>query len=110
MSASSQDLNAAITIAAIIVAAAQLFFLYNAAVSWRRGKEADGNPWHATTLEWQTPHTPPRHGNFDDLPLVYRWAYDYSVPGYSVDFIPQNVSPAEAEKWKEREESEEPQA
>ena len=106
LSASGQDLNAAITIAAFIVATAQLFFLYNLAVSWRRGKESGGNPWNATTLEWRTPHTPPRHGNFDDLPLVYRWAYDFSVPGYSVDFIPQDVSPAEAEKWKQQEASE----
>jgi iron complex transport system substrate-binding protein len=26
-----------------------------------------------------------------DLPVVYRWAYDYSVPGAAEDFIPQNV-------------------
>ena len=24
-------------------------------------------------------------------PVVYRWAYDYSVPGVQQDFIPQNV-------------------
>jgi cytochrome c oxidase subunit 1 len=24
---------------------------------------------------------------------VYRWAYDYSVPGVEEDFIPQNVPP-----------------
>jgi cytochrome c oxidase subunit 1 len=23
--------------------------------------------------------------------VVHRWAYDYSVPGYPDDFIPQNV-------------------
>ena len=46
------------------------------------------NPWRATTLEWQTPQTPPGHGNFGpELPLVYRWPYDYSVPGASEDFI-----------------------
>jgi cytochrome c oxidase subunit 1 len=27
--------------------------------------------------------------------VVHRWAYDYSVPGYHDDFIPQNV-PADA--------------
>ena len=67
-----------------------------------RGEKADPNPWDATTLEWQTPQTPPGHGNFDDLPLVYRWAYDYSVPGYEQDFIPQNVSPAESERMAKR--------
>jgi len=25
------------------------------------------------------------------LPTVYRWAYDYSVPGAAQDFIPQNT-------------------
>ncbi len=37
---------------------------------------------------------PPKHGNFGkELPVVYRWAYDYSVPGADKDFIPQNVPP-----------------
>ena len=26
--------------------------------------------------------------------MVYRWAYDYSVPGAAQDFIPQNQPPA----------------
>ena len=89
---SAQTLNAAISIAAIIVASTQLVFLYNLAVSSTRGKPAGDNPWGATTLEWQTATTPPTHGNFGkELPLVYRWAYDYSVPGAKEDFIPQNV-------------------
>jgi cytochrome c oxidase subunit 1 len=64
-------------------------------ISYFKGRAADPNPWEATTLEWQTPHTPPKHGNFDQLPSVYRWAYDYSVPGAADDYIPQNVPPAE---------------
>ncbi|MEE8118634.1 MAG: cbb3-type cytochrome c oxidase subunit I [Gammaproteobacteria bacterium] len=96
ISESAQDLNAAITIAAIIVAFAQLFFLYNLVISYFRGKKAGGNPWEATTLEWQTPDTPPKHGNFGpELPSVYRWAYDYGVPGAEKDYIPQNVSPSD---------------
>ena len=91
MSESSQDLNAAISIAAIFVAVAQVIFIYNIVKSLINGRKADPNPWNATTLEWQTPHTPPRHGNFDELPSVYRWAYDYGVPGAERDFIPQNV-------------------
>ena len=36
------------------------------------------------------------HGNFGkELPVVYRWAYDFSVPGASEDYIPQDVSPEE---------------
>ena len=102
ISSTAGDLNAAISIAAIFVAISQIFFFWNIISSLFTGEKADPNPWGGTTLEWQTPQTPPGHGNFDDLPLVYRWAYDYSVPGYEQDFIPQNVSPAEAEKMAKR--------
>jgi cytochrome c oxidase subunit 1 len=102
ISASAYDLNIAISIAAIFVAASQIFFFWNMIYSYFKGEKADPNPWNATTLEWRTPQTPPGHGNFDELPLVYRWAYDYSVPGYEQDFIPQDVSPAEAEKMAKR--------
>ena len=96
---SAMDLNAGISIAAFIVGAVQLVFVYNLIVSYFRGKESGGNPWQATTLEWQTPDTPPTHGNFGkELPLVYRWAYDYSVPGAEHDFIPQNHPPSVLEK------------
>jgi cytochrome c oxidase subunit 1 len=30
--------------------------------------------------------------------LVYRWAYDYGVPGAELDYIPQNVPPSRVEK------------
>ncbi|HEX5689935.1 MAG TPA: hypothetical protein VFX76_08030, partial [Roseiflexaceae bacterium] len=60
--------------------------------SYFKGKESGPNPWRATSLEWQTPDTPAKHGNWGpQLPSVYRWAYDYSVPGAPEDFIPQNV-------------------
>ncbi len=92
---SAADLNAFITVAALIVGFAQIVFLFNLAWSLRRGKEAGPNPWNATTLEWQTAETPPGHGNFGPkLPIVYRWAYAYSVPGADKDFIPQNEPPA----------------
>lgn len=92
------SLNAFISVAAILVAAAQLLFIYNLIRSRKHGKEAGPNPWNATTLEWQTEHTPPTHGNFGkELPVVYRWPYDYSVPGAKYDFIPQNVPPEEVE-------------
>ncbi|TQN62348.1 cytochrome c oxidase subunit I [Agrobacterium tumefaciens] len=88
---SAHTLNMFITVAALIVGAAQLLFLFNLAWSLRWGKEAGGNPWRATTLEWQTPQTPPVHGNWGkELPVVYRWPYDYSVPGAAEDFLPQN--------------------
>lgn len=92
---SAATLNAFITIVALIVGAAQLIFLFNLVWSVRHGRPAGGNPWRATTLEWQTPQTPPAHGNWGKtLPVVYRWAYDYSVPGAAQDFLPQNQPPA----------------
>ncbi|HET6606430.1 MAG TPA: cytochrome c oxidase subunit I [Rhodopila sp.] len=89
--ASAASLNVFITAAALVVGAGQLLFLFNLAWSLTRGREAGPNPWGATTLEWQTPETPPGHGNWGrELPVVYRWAYDYSVPGAERDFVPQN--------------------
>jgi cytochrome c oxidase subunit 1 len=94
---SAQKLNTFITVVALIVGAAQLLFLYNLAWSLVRGKRADSNPWRATTLEWQTPQTPPVHGNWGAAPpVVYRWAYEYSPPGHEEDFVPQNQPPAPA--------------
>ena len=95
---SAQTLNASITISALIVGLSQLIFLYNIFWSLRYGEKAAHNPWGATSLEWQTKDVPPHHGNWGDkLPQVYRWAYDFSVPGAKEDFIPQNhpVSPEE---------------
>ena len=91
MSRSAEMLNVFITVAALAVGATQFVFVFNLVWSLFKGERAGGNPWRATTLEWQTPQTPPAHGNWGkDLPVVYRWAYDYSVPGASQDFIPQN--------------------
>jgi len=85
------------------VGAIQVVFLYNLIWSYFKGKPSGGNPWRATTLEWQTPRTPPKHGNFGaTLPVVYRWAYDYSVPGADQDFIPQNQPPSKKAKGLEQ--------
>jgi cytochrome c oxidase subunit 1 len=95
---SAAGINEAITIAAIFVATAQLIFLINVFYSLWKGKASGSNPWRANTLEWQTPDTPAKHGNWGaKLPEVHRWAYDYSVPGDAEDFIPQNhpVKPGE---------------
>jgi cytochrome c oxidase subunit 1 len=93
---SAMALNANITQAAIFVGVMQLVFIYNIISSLRNGAPAGGNPWEATSLEWQTPDTPPRHGNWGEkLPVVYRWAYEYGVPGVKADFVPQNVPPEE---------------
>ncbi len=94
--------NVSITIAALAVGTVQLLFIVNIIWSLYKGKQAGSNPWRATTLEWQTPDTPPKHGNWGpELPIVYRWAYSYSVPGAREDYIPQNEVPSENSKHEE---------
>ena len=91
---SVMTLNAFVTVITLTVGVAQIVFFYNLFRSFNHGKEAGGNPWGATSLEWQTAETPPGHGNFGpELPSVYRWAYDFSVPGAKEDFLPQNMPP-----------------
>jgi cytochrome c oxidase subunit 1 len=91
---SAYTLNEIITIAAIFTAVSQLLFFINVFWSMKYGKPSGGNPWNATSLEWQTPDTPAKHGNWGhDLPVVHRWPYDYNVPGESADFVPQTVPP-----------------
>ncbi len=90
----AHTLNANITIAAIFVGLSQIVFFINIFWSLWKGKKADPNPWEATSLEWQTPDTPPCHGNWGpELPAVYRWAYEYSSPETRDDFVPQNIPP-----------------
>ena len=73
----------------------QLFFIINFFMSIKGGKKVESdNPWDATTLEWATP-TPPPHGNFAEVPTVYRGPYEYSVPGRDSDFWPQHVGDEE---------------
>ena len=107
---SAFELNAAISVAAIFVGVLQIVFFINIFKSLWSGKKADPNPWDATSLEWLTPDTPPRHGNWGhELPTVYRWAYEYGSPGVKEDFVPQNLPPNEVqmenpgEKYKESE-------
>ena len=89
---SVHDANRWISILVMAVAVIQLVFILNLIWSYFKGKQAERNPWRATSLEWQTPDMPAKHGNWGEkLPTVYRWAYDYSVPNAPQDFIPQNV-------------------
>lgn len=95
--AAIRDMNAFVSIAAFVLGAAQLIFLFNFFWSLFRGARAERNPWRATTLEWVAP-TPPPHGNWGEtVPEVHRWPYDYSVPGAPEDFTPQTVPPTVVE-------------
>jgi cytochrome c oxidase subunit 1 len=92
------NLNINISHAAWALGIAQIPFIINFFWSINKGRKvASDNPWDATTLEWQTP-TPPPHGNFSKPIEVHRGPYEYSVPGASSDFTPQN----EPEKSKKK--------
>ncbi|CAG0959135.1 cytochrome c oxidase subunit I [Myxococcaceae bacterium] len=78
------------TVFLVVMLLAQFVFFYNVVVSLVRGKKAEKNPWKSNTLEW-TADSPPPHGNWKELPTVYRGPYEYGVPGRSEDYWPQNV-------------------
>jgi len=90
---SAATLNEFITVMVLIVGFAQVVFIFNLISSLKNGKLSGRNPWKATTLEWHTADYPPGHGNFDELPVVHRWAYEYALPGVKDDFVPQNMAP-----------------
>ncbi|MCA9077327.1 MAG: cbb3-type cytochrome c oxidase subunit I [Planctomycetaceae bacterium] len=72
-------MNQFMTICAILMGFAQILLLGNFLISIFAGKECDDNPWHANGLEWSAP-SPPPHGNFPSVPIVYRGPYEYSDP------------------------------
>ena len=90
--AALQPLHRFITVAAFITAAAQIIFFYNFFRSLTKGARAAANPWNATTLEWITASPPPFDNFGGRYPRVYRGPYEYSIPGASRDFLPQNLS------------------
>ncbi len=69
---------------------AQLPFILNFFMSIVAGKKVSANPWEATTLEWSAP-SPPPHGNFEAVPVVYRGPYEYSTDDRKDDFFPQHL-------------------
>ncbi|MBW2286780.1 MAG: cbb3-type cytochrome c oxidase subunit I [Deltaproteobacteria bacterium] len=85
-----QDLRILATFALLVMLAFQVVFLYNFFMSLFKGEKAGNNPWKANTLEWTVP-SPPPHGNFAEMPTVYRGPYEYSTPGRDEDYWPQNV-------------------
>lgn len=85
-----QHLRMTSTAALLVFIAFQFVFVFNFVWSLRHGKRAEANPWLANTLEWTVP-SPPPHGNFAELPTVYRGPYEYSSPGRQQDYWPQNA-------------------
>ena len=84
-----QPMNEFITICAFLLYGSQIIFFVNFWWSMFKGKKAPLNPWDDNGLEWSTP-SPAPHGNWETLPTVYRGPYEFSVPGASEDYLPQN--------------------
>ncbi len=87
-----QDMRVLATVGLVVMLAFQLVFFWNAFSTLRKKeKDAGPNPYHANSLEWHAP-SPPGHGNFAELPTVYRGAYEYSHPdrvAKGLDYWPQ---------------------
>jgi cytochrome c oxidase subunit I len=83
-------LHVFITIAAFVTAAAQLIFVANLFLSLWRGERAGDNPWEATSLEWAVATPPPPENFGDQLPVVHRGPYEYSMPGAAKDYSMQS--------------------
>ena len=81
-------LQTGITHSALFLATAQLLFLVNLLWSAQRGRVAETNPWHATTMEWALDATECR---------AVRGPYDYRFDANSPDFILQCADEAEQE-------------
>ncbi|MCA8996264.1 MAG: cbb3-type cytochrome c oxidase subunit I [Planctomycetaceae bacterium] len=86
-------MNQFMTICACLMGFAQFILLFNFAWSLFFGEKAGRNPWLANGLEWVAP-SPPGHGNFESVPVVYRGPYEYSNPNHDQDYWLQTEPPA----------------
>ncbi len=88
-----QGTHLLITISAFALFATGVIFAINFFGSMFRGEKAPPNPWNATSLEWQTP-SPPKHGNWEQAPVVYHGPHEYSHPDVTdKDWLAQNERP-----------------
>ncbi len=88
-----------ITVAILLTVFAQGLFLFNFLWSLFRGERVlECNPWRATTLEWSVSSPPPTDDFGPSEPVVYRGAYEFSVPDVAEDFVPQHLAPEQVVK------------
>jgi cytochrome c oxidase subunit I len=84
-------LNEFMSVCAWLLGIAQIPFIFNFFWSMKKGERVSHNYWDATTLEWSAAPSPPlSEGNFPSRPRVRRGPYEYSVPGNSKDYLPQD--------------------
>ncbi|MCB9060290.1 MAG: cbb3-type cytochrome c oxidase subunit I [Halobacteriovoraceae bacterium] len=72
-------INTFISVSAILMGLAQLFFVWNFIHTLLKGEKAQQNPWNVGTLEWTIP-SPAPHYNFDKIPVVKCGPHEFSNP------------------------------
>jgi cytochrome c oxidase subunit 1 len=99
VAAAGSSIRTFITAAILLTVFAQGLFLINFLWSLFRGERIlECNPWRATTLEWSVSSPPPTDDFGANDPVVYRGAYEFSVPDVAEDFVPQHISPEQVVK------------
>jgi len=99
VAAAGSSLRTFITVAILLTVFAQGLFLINFLWSLFRGEKTEEcNFWRATTLEWSVPSPPPADDFGPSDPVVYRGAYEFSVPDVAEDFVPQHLAPEQVVK------------
>jgi len=99
VAAASSSIRTFITFAILLTVFAQGLFLINFLWSLFRGEKVlECNPWRATTLEWSVSSPPPADDFGPSGPVVYRGAYEFSVPEVAEDFVPQHLAPEQVVK------------
>ena len=102
VAAAGSAIRTFITVAIVLTVFAQGLFLINFLWSLFRGEKTEEcNPWRATTLEWSVPSPPPPDDFGPSEPVVYRGAYEFSVPDVAEDFLPQHLAPEQGAKARE---------
>ena len=98
IAAAGSSIRSFITVAMLLTIAAQAIFVANFVWSLRRReRSAHQNPWRATTLEWSLSSPPPLENFPAAAPVVFRGAYEFSVPELAEDFVPQDFPPSTSE-------------
>jgi cytochrome c oxidase subunit 1 len=97
--AAGSSIRTFITAAILLTVFAQGLFLINFLWSLFRGERIlECNPWRATTLEWSVSSPPPTDDFGASDPVVYRGAYEFSVPDVAEGFVPQHIAPEQVVK------------
>jgi cytochrome c oxidase subunit 1 len=84
-----------ITVAGFVIGFGVLVFIYNLAVSARRGEIAVANPWRSRSPEWQIPSPAPAH-NYEQPFEVVGDPYDYGLEGSVYTTLDKKFSPQSA--------------